>query len=243
MPNLKLLKIKSEMLLRKAGNKIGVDVKITDEEILLKQIKSNGIDLIFDIGANTGQFAELLFRLGYKGRLVSFEPLTEAYNKLKTASRKFKGWETAERCAVGDSDGEIEIHISNNSISSSALEILDEHVSAAPESRYVGTEKANVYRLDTIGEKYAGNAKNIFVKIDTQGFEDKILNGAENFLKKTKGLLIETSLVKLYENQVLFRDIYDRVVSKGFELYGIQPAFVNKETGRVLQADAVFFRP
>lgn len=242
MPDLKLLKIKSEMLTRKIGNKLGVDVKMTDEEVLLKQIKYNNIDLVFDIGANTGQFSIMFFKLGYYGKVVSFEPLSSAYKTLKERSRKFSNWTIAEQCALGDADGEIEINISKNSISSSALQILDEHISAAPKSEFIGSEKVKVYKLDTIFDNYIIDEKNIFIKIDTQGFEEKILNGASESIKKAKGLLVETSLVPLYEGQALFPIIYERITKQGFELTGVQPAFINKETGRVLQIDAIFFR-
>lgn len=242
MTNLKLLKTKSEMLTRKIGNKFGVDVKMTDEEVLLKQLKYNMIDLIFDIGANTGQFSVMLFKLGYNGRIVSFEPLSSAYEELKNKSKKFSGWTVAERCAIGEEDGEIEINISKNSISSSPLKILKEHTNAAPDSEYIGSEKTKVYKLDSISDKYTLDEKNIFIKIDTQGFEEKILNGAVESVKRAKGLLIESSLVQLYEGQALFPQIYDRMKKQGFELTGIQPAFINKQTGRVLQIDAIFFR-
>jgi FkbM family methyltransferase len=242
MPNLKLYKIKSEILLRKFGNRFGVDVKMTDEEILMKQINNNNIDLIFDIGANEGQFAELIFKMGFKGRIVSFEPLTSAYKILFQKSEKYTNWEVAERFAIGESDGEIILHISENTLSSSALDILEEHTKAAPDSVYTGEEKVKVYKLDTIGKKYLKDSKNIFLKIDTQGFEEKILNGANKFLKDVKGILVETSLVKLYEGQALFPKIYSMIIEKGFELWGMEPAFINKETGRMLQADAIFFR-
>jgi FkbM family methyltransferase len=242
MPDLKLLKIKSEMFSRKIGNKFGVDVKMTDEEVLMKQLTYNKIDLIFDIGANTGQFANMIFKLGYKGKIVSFEPLSSAQEVLKKKSSGNANWTVAEQCAIGEEDGEIQMNISKNSISSSALKIMKEHVSAAPDSEYVGSEKVKVYRLDTIGDKYAGEAKNVFIKIDTQGFEEKILNGAAQFINRAKGLLVETSLVPLYEGQALFPQIFERVIKQGFELYGVQPAFINKETGRMLQIDAVFFR-
>ena len=242
MPDLKLIKIKSEMFSRKIGNKFGVDVKMTDEEVLMKQLKHNKIDLILDIGANTGQFSNLIFKLGYNGRIVSFEPLSSAHEALKKRSGKFKNWLIAEQCAIGEEDGEIEINIAKNSISSSVLKIMEEHVSAAPDSEYIGSEKIKVYKLDTIADQYSKNAKNIFIKIDTQGFEEKILNGANNFLKKVKGLLVETSLVPLYEGQALFPQIFEMITKQGFELYGVQPAFINKETGRMLQIDAVFFR-
>ncbi len=242
MSKLKLYKIKSEMALRKIGNKFGVDVKMTDEEILVKQLVHNKVDMIFDIGANTGQFGELIYKLGYKGKMVSFEPLKIAYTLLSANTKPYPDWSPAERCAIGEEDGEIEMHISENSISSSALTMLEEHETAAPKSKYVGTEKAKVYKLDSVFEKYSSGCKNIFVKIDTQGYEDKVLNGAVNSMSKIKGLYMEMSLLKLYDGQVLFKDLYDRVISYGFELHGIQPAFVNKETGRVLQVDAAFFR-
>lgn len=242
MANLKYYKIKSEMVFRKFGNKFGVDVKMTDEEILLKQLRHNKIDLIFDIGANEGQFSNIIYKLGYKGRIVSFEPLTSAHSILIRKSKKYSKWEVAERCAIGEEDGEITIHISKNTLSSSVLDILEEHTSAAPGSVYTGEEKVKVYKLDTIGKNFVKDSENIFLKIDTQGFEEKILNGAENFLKNVKGLLVETSLVKLYERQALFPKIMQMITDKGFELWGIEPAFVNKQSGRILQIDAVFFK-
>lgn len=242
MASLKLLKLKSEILLRKIGSKFGADIKMTDEEIFVKQIQHNNIELIFDIGANTGQFGDIIFKLGYKGRMVSFEPLSSAHKVLENKSRKFKNWEIAERCAIGSEDGEIKIHISKNSESSSVLDILDEHIKAAPESEYVGEEMCKIYKLDSIGKKYAGNAGEIFIKIDAQGFEENILRGAENFLTSVRGLLIETSLVRLYEGQALFPQIYEMVIRKGFELWGVYPAFVDKQSGRVLQVDTIFFK-
>lgn len=242
MANLKLMKIKTEMLSRKLGNKFGVDVKMTDEEVLMKQIMHNKIDLIFDIGANEGQFSELLFKLGYKGKVISFEPLSEVHTKLIARSKKFPGWEVAERCAIGETDEETEINISKNTLSSSVLKIKKEHTDAEPESVITGTEKIKVYKLDTIGSKYSGVSKNIFLKIDTQGYEEKILNGASVFLNNVKGLLVETSLVPLYDGQALFKEVLKKVESAGFELTGVQPAFINKETGRTLQVDAIFFR-
>lgn len=242
MPDLKLLKIKSEMFSRKIGNRFGVDVKMTDEEVLMKQLFYNKIDFIFDIGANIGQFANMIFKLGYKGKIVSFEPLSSAHSVIKKRSAGNQNWTVAEQCAIGDEDGEIVMNISKNSISSSALKIMKDHISAAPDSKYIGSEKVKVCKLDTIADKYTGEAKNIFIKIDTQGFEEKILNGAEQFIDKAKGLLVETSLVPLYAGQALFPQIFDRITKKGFELYGVQPAFINKETGRMLQIDAVFFR-
>lgn len=242
MPNLKVAKIKLEKLFRKAGNMFGVDVKMTDEENMLLQINYNKIDLIFDIGANEGQFGEMIYKLGYKGRMISFEPLTDAYNKLRSRIKKFNNWDAPERCAIGDTDGEIEINVSGNSISSSILEMNELHSSNAADSAYIRKEKTPIRRLDTIGTELIKNEKNILLKIDTQGAEEKVLKGAAEFLDKVKGLIVEMSLVELYKGQALFQDVCKMLEQRGFRLTGIETAFINKNSGRVYQVDGIFFK-
>ena len=85
-----------------------------------------GIDLVLDVGANTGQFAAEIREYGYGGRIFSFEPLTQAHNMLLRASADDPLWEIYSRCAVGDHDGEVEINIAGNSESSSILPMLEE---------------------------------------------------------------------------------------------------------------------
>lgn len=70
-----------------------------------------GIDLVFDIGANTGQFASELRLIGYKGRMVSFEPLSVAHRELMQKPNRDSQWQIHPRTAIGDFDGEIEINI------------------------------------------------------------------------------------------------------------------------------------
>lgn len=84
---------------------------------------------------------------------------------------------------------------------------------------------------------------NVFLKIDVQGYESQILEGAINILPKIKGIQTELSLVTLYEDQLLFDEMIDYIVRLRFELYDIFPGFRNKQTGRLLQVDAIFFHP
>ena len=109
---------------------------------LLKLLKYYNINKIFDVGANTGQYAETLFNNGYTGKIVSFEPFSKAYNTLLLKKNKNKQWIIAERCAIGEEDKEIFINISKNLVSSSILPILDGHLKYAPESQYFDTEKS-----------------------------------------------------------------------------------------------------
>jgi hypothetical protein len=82
----------------------------------------------------------------------------------------------------------------------------------------------------------------LFLKIDTQGYEDRVLRGAVELLPRAVGLQLEMSLVSLYEGQRRFDEMYVELVGKGFELWSMSPAFVDPRSGRLLQVDATFFR-
>lgn len=201
------------------------------------------IDLVLDVGANIGQFATFLRDIGYSGKIVSFEPLSSAYSQLKKATAKDVLWELAPRTAIGDADSEITINLSKNSQSSSVLKMLDLHLQAAPEAVYVDTEVVKLSKLDTVAQDYIGtNTRSIFLKIDVQGFERQVLEGASQILQKIKGIQIELSLVPLYEGQLLFRETIDKMDRLGYELQALIPNFADPQTGRLLQLDGVFFR-
>lgn len=211
---------------------------------LVKCLHQVRADLIFDVGANIGQFASGLRKWGFKGRIVSFEPLSDAHRELIRAADQDANWQVHPRCALGANDGQIEINISGNSVSSSILPMLRAHESAARQSAYVGTETVPISKLDTIAGRYisAGPEGNYVIKIDTQGYEWDVLDGAPATLRGASGVLCELSLVPLYAGQRLWRDIINRLEDHGFALWTIQKAFTDPETGRFLQLDALFLK-
>jgi FkbM family methyltransferase len=226
---------------------LGFDVRrytpaSSDAAQLKAMLSSNSVNVVFDVGANTGQFGKLLRGLGYRGRIVSFEPLSAAREQLLKESRNDPTWEVAPQAAIGDEEGEIEIHIAENSQSSSVLDMLDTHASAAPESRYVGKEKVPLRRLDSLLPNYLKQDSVAFLKIDTQGYEDRVLKGAEGVFDRIAGLQLELSLVPLYAGQRLFDELIDQVTASGFKLWAMSQVFVDPHTGRMLQVDATFFR-
>ena len=210
---------------------------------LMAALHTFDIDLVIDIGANDGQFAKELRAGGYSGRIVSFEPLTTAHRRLLQASKNDSAWQVHSRCAVGDHLGEIELNISGNSVSSSILPMLTAHSNAAPASTYLGSETAPLTTVDNAVLPYFEGAKAPLLKIDTQGYEWYVLDGALATLPKVRGIQVELSLVPLYEGQRLWRECIERLEAAGFVLWALQPVFIDPANGRTLQWDGLFFRP
>jgi len=198
------------------------------------------IDLVFDVGANTGQYAKLTRKEGFKGRIVSFEPLPDAHHRLSVNAKKDVLWTVHPRCALGSSSGSTRINISKNSYSSSILPMLDAHSSAAPESIYIGSVETPIITLESVFDTYANESQKVFLKIDTQGYESEVLDGCLAKLPQIKAVQLELSTVPLYEGQKLYRDFFDFFESNGFDLWSILPGFANQVTGQHLQFDAVF---
>lgn len=199
-------------------------------------------NLVFDVGANIGQFAKQLRSTGFRGQIVSFEPLTHAHSRLSHVSRRDPSWFIYPRVAIGNYDGEIEINISGNSVSSSILPMLDTHSSVAAKSLYVGKELTPIRMLDSIALQYLSPHSHLFLKIDTQGFEWHVLDGASVVLSSAVGVLLELSLVPLYDGQKLWSSMIERMESEGFTLWSIHTGFSDPASGRTLQVDSIFIR-
>lgn len=206
-------------------------------------LKQNPVDVVLDIGANTGQYASRLLISGHKEDIISFEPLSDAYKKLLENSSKYKNWHIAPRMAIGDFDGETVINISANSESSSIMPMLPEHEMSEPASKYIKTEKTQVCTLDRlIGNVIPCCYKSLFVKIDVQGYEDKVLSGIKNNFNMVKAIQVELSTMPLYGGQKLYYDIIDFLIKKGFTLYALGQVFTDKSTGRFFQFDGFFVK-
>jgi FkbM family methyltransferase len=200
------------------------------------------VDMVFDIGANVGQYGGSLRALGYAGDIVSFEPLSSAHAALTDAAAKDPRWTVAPRVAVGAENAVIEINIAGNSVSSSVLDMLATHADAAPESRYTGKEAVDIACLDTLAGRYLRPDTRLFVKVDTQGFEAAVIAGAPVTLARTQAVQLELSLLPLYAGQADFETIIAQMRVAGFEMWTLWPGFADPATHRMLQIDALFVR-
>lgn len=226
--------------LRRTGNQL---VSYPDPESLrhLRILENFKINKILDVGGNVGGYGRSLMTLGYKGKLISFEPVSAAFQELETRSKKHANWSVVNS-AIGNTDGEIEINVSaNKSLSSSIADMLPAHLENAPEARYVSKEKVPIRKLDSIFDQYVESGDNVFLKIDTQGYEKTVLDGAEKSLPKIKGIQVEMSLVPLYSGEMLFPDMLRHLTDKGYMMFDLGPVFTSPTTGQLLQVDGMFF--
>lgn len=209
----------------------------------VKQLESREVNIVLDIGANSGQYATDLRRAAYKGRIVSFEPLSDPFSDLERNTSKDPLWD-CRQCALGDVDGTISINVAGNAgASSSVLPMLKSHQEAFPPANYVGVEQVPIRRLDSVMPEVLQPTDVAFLKIDVQGFEKHVLAGGKSTVNdRCVGMELELSFLPLYEGGMLIREALDLVYSLGFTLTGLLPGFTDPRNGRMLQADGIFFR-
>lgn len=206
------------------------------------QLERNRIDLVLDVGANSGQFGLDLRNSGFSGQIVSFEPLSAAHAELTRAAAVDPKWTVAPRTAVGASRGETEINIAGNSYSSSLLPMLDRHLEGAPNSAYSGREKCPILCLDDFLDEHFPDHSPIGLKIDTQGYEQFVLQGIERHLDRVKVVVLEMSLTPLYGNAASMEQLHRWLTTRGLVCVGIHPEFIDPQTEELLQVNGLFAR-
>lgn len=202
-------------------------------------LKLFNVDVVLDVGANAGQFAEGLRSAGFRRKIISFEALPDVQRTLALKARHDSEWMIPAPMAISDYDGRANFHVSTDSVSSSLLSRNKNMDRVASGFEMTSTIETDVRRLDT----YFKPEGRVFLKIDTQGTEAHVLRGAEGIMDSVVGIQLEMSFSPLYEGQnLLFKDIWKQVEAQGFDLWDIGPAAFDRSTGRIVQCDGVFFR-
>lgn len=194
-----------------------------------------GVPVVVDVGANRGQYATELRRYGYRGEIVSFEPVEEAFEQLAKAAADDPNW-TCHRLALGAAAGEAQINLASNLTASSLLAMDAGLRSVAPSLSVTGSETVPLARLDDALD----DDRPCLLKLDVQGYEDRVLDGAPTTLARAVLLECELSIAELYAGQASFRALLERLGGVGFELVDLDPFFYDRADGRVLSIDALF---
>jgi FkbM family methyltransferase len=201
------------------------------------------VDMIFDVGANIGMSGEYFRNLGFTGRIVSFEPVERLFKQLEMKVGQDSLW-SCENVAVGDVDGERSINLSGDSGGASSFlkstGVIEQH---APELTFEGSEVVKIKTLESLIDTYYPSGDRLFLKLDAQGYERRIIESGKSRLDRVVGLRIEMSLVKIYEDEPLASEMLPYLYSLGFRLCAIEEAWSDVKTHEVFQIDATLFRP
>jgi len=213
----------------------------SDGELLrLRWLREMNIKTVLDIGANEGQFAELIRKVLPQATICSFEPIAGCYTKLAgkfSNDRAFKAF----NIAIGDKEETIEMNINDFSPSSSLLEIDDLHVQNFKHTANSVKQQIPVKTLDGLSAEL-GLVKPYMVKIDTQGYEDKVIKGGQEVLAGAEVIFVELSYRSLYKEQALFDTIYNDLVRLDFQYHGNFEELLSPVNGAVLQSDGIFIK-
>jgi len=199
------------------------------------------VDTVIDVGANVGQYAQCSRRDGYAGRLISIEPLEDAFRLLAKRAAKDPYWNTIN-VALADAPGKRPFHIAGNSVSSSLLPMSTRLVQAEPASRTQATCEVATTTLDRLLEDIHEPGRKLWIKMDAQGAEAMILRGCERTLTRTAAFELEMSLVELYSGETPFLPMIQTMAAWGYDLATIDNGFTESASGRTLQVDGIFVR-
>lgn len=232
-------------LVRSAVSRLGLEIVQRSRHVTLSThlealLPELGADAVFDVGANTGQFARSLRDTGYKGWILSFEPnpvLAEALNVTAASDPRWLVFPYA----LSAEDGTLTLHVTQRDDLASALPINAYGKAAFGEGMTIVRDvEVPMRRLDTIYEdlRQAYGFARPFLKMDTQGFDLHVLRGAEGVWTSIVGLLTEMSLKPLYEGMPDATESLDAVRDAGFDVSGVY-AVSSDPSGALIELDCV----
>jgi FkbM family methyltransferase len=216
---------------------------LVDEHVgwMLREL---GVNVVLDVGANAGQFAAHLRDTGYRGRIVSFEPLPHVVMRLREAAKDDPDWLVYDH-ALGDAEGEVEMNVTGGpGVTSSLLPASDFGKDWSSRLQQTTRQTIRVRRLDDVFEDaVAGvDSPRVYLKMDTQGFDLQVFAGAGDFVKQVIGMQSEVSSVPIYDGMPRLPEQIAVYEAAGFENTGMFPVTRDPKTHRVIEFDVVMIR-
>ncbi len=234
--------MKIKKIIKKLFNMMGLEIMRRNPNLALDThlkyiISQQNIDLVIDVGANSGQFGKLMRDIGYRGKIISFEPTKKAFEKLK--SNADNNWD-CYKIALGNEVGSKEIKVYALDLFSSFLNKTEYGLERfQSEVSNYDTELIDITTLDKFLDGKIYN--NIFLKMDTQGYDLEVFKGALNVRKNIKMLMTEVAFHKIYDGMPSYLDALSSYNKAGFQLTSIFPMNFNQDS-TIVEGDAVLVR-
>jgi FkbM family methyltransferase len=217
----------------------GIGLEIVKSPTVIDFLQFHRVDLVLDVGANIGQFAKKIQAAGYKGEIISFEPILAVFRKLEARAQKYPAWKTIHS-AVGAAVGEASIHVTANTVYSSIRKQSKLAAEFDAGTRVVTVENVKVVCLNEAIDNYN---RRIFLKIDTQGFEKEVLTGADKLLEHCVGLQLEIPVEHLYDGVWSFREALEYLEALHFYPSQIWPVnSLGADPSSIIEFDCIFRR-
>jgi FkbM family methyltransferase len=200
------------------------------------------VDCVLDVGANKGQYAQMLRGGGYDGQIVSFEPVPELFSELKSSAAGDPKW-MVHQLALGRQDGRINMNVVVGGMSS-ALPPTSYGRSNYRRFEEVMAVEVPVRRLDSVLDSAAPTPAEarLYVKFDTQGYDLEAFAGLGDRVKQVVALQSEVALLKIYEGMPSMCEAVSEYAAAGFDITGMFPVNSEPDTGRVVEFDCVMTR-
>jgi len=211
--------------------------KLLEWALLRDTLARLQVNCVLDVGAHRGQFATSLRRIGYRGQIVSFEPVAEAFATLDATFSRDARWR-GYNLALGNESGVRPFNVALESTEmSSFLAPLDSGWKLRVES--VAMQKLDLL-FDEIVAQLPGPPR-IFLKMDTQGYDLEVLQGAAASLPAVVGLQSELSVWPVYQRMPSYLQALEYYERQGFRLLGLVEA-ARTERGLLLEMNCVMAR-
>ena len=201
-----------------------------------------GVDCVIDVGAHEGEYAQRLRSGGFRGQIVSFEPVPRAFAELSQKLEDDDGW-SAHRIALGREDGTTTMNVVPGTLSS-ILPATKFGAGRYPRLREPEEVEVEVRRLDRVLEETVGSldGRRPFLKIDTQGYDLDVFTGAGDSIERFVGLQSELALMEIYRGMPRMPEALAAYEAAGFEIAAMYPISRQTKTARVLEFDCVMVR-
>ena len=238
--------ISPKRLIKKMFNLVGYNIVRTPKNPTFSLLGIRGLPIrtILDVGSNKGQFARHISSLFPEAQIYCFEPLPGPYKELKKWAEKQRSQKIKTfNIALGDREGTSEIltHIQHTP-SSSFLRTTSVCENLYSFTKEKLTTPVNLTTLD----KWTKNLPRpllpeILIKLDVQGYEERIIRGGQKTFIDAKACILEVCLDHLYEDQSTFKDISLLLYDLGYHYAGnLDQSYA--DNGHVIFIDAIFVR-
>jgi FkbM family methyltransferase len=212
-------------------------------EEVARLLRATRVNLVLDVGANLGQYALGLRRAGYLGRIASFEPVAAPFARLSAAAEGDELW-SVHPYALGAEDGTAEINRVPGTMSS-MLPASEFGKRWSGRLRQQRAETIEVRRLESVLDDVTEDLDPVraYLKMDTQGFDLQVFEGARAALGRVVAMQSEVSCVPIYDGMPRLPEQWTVYENAGFEAVGVYPVTRDAQTLRAIEFDLVMVRP